>query len=68
MYFMFLKLERILYHLLCKNGLIVVLESENSILTKSEIFVGKGYSCDGMFKLSLILLTLLIFEMLVWHI
>lgn len=39
--------------LLCKNGLKVVLESENCILTKNGSFVGKGYSCDGMFKLSI---------------
>ena len=39
--------------LLCKNGLKIVFESENCILTKNGVFVGKGYSCEGMYKLSL---------------
>ena len=30
-----------------------MIESDNVILSKSSIFVGKEYSCDGMFKLSI---------------
>ena len=31
----------------------IVLESDKVIVTKSEMFVGKGYSCDDMFKFSI---------------
>ncbi|KAL0455580.1 UNVERIFIED_CONTAM: hypothetical protein Slati_0897200 [Sesamum latifolium] len=37
--------------LLCKKGLKAVIESDKLIFTKSGVFVGKGYYCDGMFKL-----------------
>ena len=37
--------------LLCKRGIKIVLESDKLILSKSGCFVGKGYSCEGMFKL-----------------
>ena len=30
-----------------------VLESDSIILSKNGLYVGKGYSCDGMFKLSI---------------
>ena len=40
-------------YLLCKKGFKVVLESNNVIVSKNGVFVGKGYSCDGMFKLSI---------------
>ena len=42
-------------NLLCKSNIKVVLESDNCILTKNGVFVGKGYSCDGMFKLNIIM-------------
>lgn len=38
--------------LLCKKGFKTVLESDKLILSKNGLFVGKGYSCNGMFKLS----------------
>ena len=38
---------------MCKNGLKIVLEGNNCIVSKNGIFVGKGYSCDGMYKLSI---------------
>ncbi|EXB75595.1 Retrovirus-related Pol polyprotein from transposon TNT 1-94 [Morus notabilis] len=38
--------------LMCKNGLKIVLEGNNCIVSKNGIFVGKGYSCDGMYKLN----------------
>ena len=41
-------------NLLNKKGFKVVLESDKLILSKNGMFVGKGYSCDGMFKLSII--------------
>ncbi|KAL0423391.1 UNVERIFIED_CONTAM: hypothetical protein Sradi_0873900 [Sesamum radiatum] len=37
--------------LLCKKGLKAIIESEKLIFTKSGVFVGKGYYCNGMFKL-----------------
>ncbi|KAL0434942.1 UNVERIFIED_CONTAM: hypothetical protein Sradi_0202100 [Sesamum radiatum] len=37
--------------LLCKKGLKAVIESDKLIFTESGVFVGKGYYCDGMFKL-----------------
>ena len=40
-------------NLLCKSGLKIVLESDKCIVTKNGAFVGKGYACDGMFKLSI---------------
>ena len=39
--------------LLCKKGFKVVLESDNVIVSKNGVFVGKGYSSNGMFKLSI---------------
>ena len=38
---------------LCKNGLKAVLEAEKIILSKNGVFVGQGYLCNGMFKLSI---------------
>ena len=40
-------------NLLCKSGIRVVLEYDKIVLSKNGAFVGKGYSCDGMFKLSI---------------
>jgi hypothetical protein len=37
----------------CKKGVKAVIESDNLILSKGGVFVGKGYSCDGMYKLSI---------------
>jgi len=39
--------------LLSKKEFKIVLESDKVIVTKSEMFVGKGYSCDDMFKFSI---------------
>ena len=39
--------------LLCKKGFRVVFESGKVILSKSGMFVGKGYACDGMYKVSI---------------
>ena len=39
--------------LLYKAGIKAVLESDKLILTKGGMFIGKGYSCNGMFKLSI---------------
>jgi hypothetical protein len=41
-------------NLLCKNGMRAVIESDKLILSKNGMFIGNGYSCDGMFKLSII--------------
>jgi hypothetical protein len=40
-------------NLLYKKGVKAVIESDNLILSKGGVFVGKGYSCDGMYKLSI---------------
>ena len=40
-------------NLLCKKGFKAVLESNKIILLKNGLFIGKGYSCDKMFKLSI---------------
>ena len=39
--------------ILCKSGVKSVLEADNLILSKNGVFVGKGYACNGMFKLSI---------------
>ena len=61
--------------LLNKAGFKQTVESDNYVITKKRLFVGKGYACDGMFKLniennkestnSVYMLLLLIFGMLV---
>jgi hypothetical protein len=52
---MFLKLEKNLAstNLLSKKGFKIVLEYDKVIVTKSEVFMGKSYSCDDMFKLNI---------------
>ena len=54
MSFMFLALERIqfLAFLLNKVGFKQVFEANQYVLSKKGMFVGKGYTCDGMFKLN----------------
>lgn len=39
--------------LLCKSGLKAMLEAEKIIFSKNGVFVGQGFTCDGMFKLSI---------------
>ena len=39
--------------LLCREGFKLVFESNKLVVTKYEHFVGKGYECGGMFRLSL---------------
>ena len=41
--------------LLSKNGVKAVLESDKLILSKNGVFVGKGYSCNDMYKLNIII-------------
>ena len=38
--------------LLNKTGFKQTMESDNYVITKNGVFVGKGYACDGMFKLN----------------
>jgi hypothetical protein len=45
------KENRVFANFLCKKGFKVVLKSDKIILSKNELFMGKGYSCYGMFKL-----------------
>jgi hypothetical protein len=59
--------------LLSKNGVKAVLELEKLILSKNGIFVGKGYSCNGMYKLSIIInknnvdCAYIVDSSLIWH-
>ena len=39
-------------YLLNKAGFKQTMESDQYVITKKGIFVGKGYACDGMFKLN----------------
>ncbi|XP_075077346.1 uncharacterized protein LOC142164072 [Nicotiana tabacum] len=39
--------------LLSKKGFKIVIESDHVIVSKNGVFVGKGYNCNGMFKLSI---------------
>ena len=48
-----LKKNLISANLLCNKGFKIVLEAERVIVSKNGVFLGKGYSCDGMFKLSI---------------
>ena len=41
-------------NLLCKSDVKAILESDKLILSKNGIYVGKGYTADGMYKLSII--------------
>ena len=38
--------------LLSKNGFKMVFESNDFILTKNEVYVGKGYLTNGLFKIN----------------
>ncbi|GKE94842.1 hypothetical protein Tco_1579697, partial [Tanacetum coccineum] len=38
---------------LCKGGVKAVIESDKVILSKANVFVGKAYAYDGMFKLNI---------------
>jgi hypothetical protein len=39
--------------MLCRDGYKVVLESNKCVVSKHGTFVGKGYDCGGLFRLSL---------------
>jgi hypothetical protein len=59
--------------LLSKNGVKAVLESDKLILSKNGVFVGKVYSCNGMYKLSIIInksdvgCAYIVDSSLLWH-
>ncbi|GJU81401.1 retrovirus-related pol polyprotein from transposon TNT 1-94 [Tanacetum coccineum] len=38
---------------LCKSGIKPMIESDKVIMSKANVFVGKAYVCDGMFKLNI---------------
>jgi hypothetical protein len=58
-------------NLLCKKGVKAVIESDNLILSTQGVFVGKWYSCDGMYKLSINNInsgsTYIIESSILWH-
>jgi hypothetical protein len=67
-----IKMNLVSASLLCKRGIKVVIESDNLILSKNGIFIGKDYSCNGLFKLSVINKTISHFSYIVessslWH-
>ena len=41
-------------YLLCKDDYKLVFESNKCVLFVFDSFVGKGYNCDGLFRLSLL--------------
>jgi hypothetical protein len=47
--------------MLCRQGIKLVFESNKAVFTKSGSFVGKGYECGGMFRLSVVDTTANIF-------
>jgi hypothetical protein len=59
--------------LLSKNGVKAVLESDKLILSKNGVFVRKGYFCNGMYKLSIIInksdvgCAYIVDSSLMWH-
>lgn len=56
--------------LVCKRGFRVVFESDKVIVTKNGMFVGKGYGCNGMYKLSInnnIASTYIVESFSLWH-
>ena len=56
---------------MCKHVLKIVLEGNTCIISKNGMFVGKCYSCDGMYKLSInnndINLAYIVKSCNVWH-
>ena len=39
---------------MCHDGFKIVLESNKCVVSRHETFVGKGYDCRGLFRLSLL--------------
>jgi hypothetical protein len=52
-YFSKIRKNLVFASLLSKKGFKIVLESDKVIVTKSGMFIKKGYSCDDMFKFSI---------------
>ena len=48
----FMRKNLMLIFLLNKAGFKQTMKSNNYVISKNELFVGKGYACDGMFKLN----------------
>jgi hypothetical protein len=40
--------------MLCRDGYKIVLESNKCVVSRHGTFVGKGYDCRGLFRLSLL--------------
>jgi hypothetical protein len=40
--------------MICRDGYKIVLESNKCIVSRHDTFVGKGYDCGGLFRLSLL--------------
>ena len=52
LYTLFMRRNLMSSFLLNKAGFKQTMESDNYIITKKGLFTGKGYACDGMFKLN----------------
>ncbi|KAI5353977.1 hypothetical protein L3X38_006871 [Prunus dulcis] len=40
---------------LVKQGYKIVMESNRIVITRNDVFIGKGYVCDGLFKINVVL-------------
>jgi hypothetical protein len=40
--------------MMCRDGYKIVLESNKCVVSKHDTFIGKGYNCGGLFRLSLL--------------
>jgi hypothetical protein len=40
--------------MLCRDGYKIVLESNKCVMSRHGTFIGKGYDCEGLFRLSLL--------------
>ena len=59
-------------NLLSKKDFKIIIESDNVIVSRNGIFVGKGYNCDGMFKLSInainkVFAYMIEYDYMLWH-
>ena len=39
---------------ICRDGFKIMLESNNCVVSRHGTFIGKGYDCGGLFRLSLL--------------
>ena len=44
---------------MCRDGFKIVLESNKCVVSRHGTFVGKGYDCGGLFRLSLLMMCII---------